>query len=96
MNSTTLAARVAAHFRKQPNRWIDGRELAAIGGYAGWRSRVSDCRRSPHNLNIENRQRRARRSDGGVYTISEYRLILPEVVREATTREVEAASPPLF
>jgi hypothetical protein len=76
-DSRTLTARVAALFRAQPNNWIDGTHLARVGGRYAWRSRVSDCRKSPFSMTIENRQRRVRTSDGQPYTVSEYRFVPP-------------------
>lgn len=64
----TMAARAAALFRSRPNQWIDGREFAQACGYAGWRTRISDIRRAPFNMEIENRQYRE-----GRYVVSEYR-----------------------
>lgn len=67
----TMAARVAAFFKARPNVWIDGRDLMTVAGSYGWRTRISDCRRSPFQMRIDNRQRRV-----GQYTISEY-MYLP-------------------
>ena len=66
----TFAAKVAAFLESRPGEWIDGREVLKIAGCYGWRTRISDCRRAPYNLNIVNRQRRL---DG--YTVSEYMLV---------------------
>jgi hypothetical protein len=66
----TKVSQLADYFLKRPLVWIDGRTLATIGG--AWRSRVSDVRRSPFNLTIENRQRHVR-VDDQAFTISEYR-----------------------
>lgn len=49
-----LTERVAQLFRDRPREWIDGRTLAAIGGYAGWRSRVAECR-TLLGMKIENK-----------------------------------------
>jgi hypothetical protein len=68
------AERLAAFFRRSPGTWYDGRELGMIAGCYGWRSRVSDLRRPPFNMTIENRQRTV----GGPtspFTISEYRYV---------------------
>ena len=67
----SLCARLAAFLKARPNQWIDGRELATIAGAYGWRTRVSDLRRPPYSLTIENRQRRE-----GQYVVSEYRLAM--------------------
>lgn len=65
---TSGCARLAAFFRVRPGKWIDGQELAQIAGVYGWRTRVSELRRPPYGMGIENRQRRRRRR-----VISEYR-----------------------
>ena len=57
-DTATFTGRVAAYFQARPNQWIDGRELAKVGGAYAWRSRVSDCRKPPYSLTIENRVRR--------------------------------------
>jgi hypothetical protein len=71
------SARLANFFRGSPGQWIDGRVLATVAGYYGWRSRVSDVRRPPYNLMIENRQRAVTQADGTAFTVSEYRMVQP-------------------
>jgi hypothetical protein len=71
------AERLANFFRRSPGRWFDGRELATVAGCYGWRSRVSDVRRAPFLMTIENRQRAVRQADGTQFTISEYRYVPP-------------------
>lgn len=70
----TLAARLAEHFRARPNQWIDGRTLAGIGGTYAWRTRLSDLRRAPYYLTIDNRQRREHTAEGDTFIVSEYRF----------------------
>ena len=41
--SLTYRDAVAAYFKAHPNQWIDGLELARVGGAYAWRTRVSDC-----------------------------------------------------
>ena len=82
----TRTARLAHLFRRAPGLWFDGRELATVAGVYGWRSRVSDVRRQPYCLQIENRQRIVKTTDGTTFTVSEYRL-----VAEAPARAGEAA-----
>jgi hypothetical protein len=67
MSTLPYRDRVAHLFRSYPNTWIDGNELALVGGCYAWRSRVSDCRLAL-GMKIENRQRKV-----GKRTISEYR-----------------------
>lgn len=63
---------LAAYFANRPNVWIDGRALEFAGRYA-WRTRVSELRKPPFSMTIENRQRRITREDGMRVTVSEYR-----------------------
>lgn len=65
-----LHEKVAALFMDKPaGTWIDGLEIAKVGGAYGWRSRVSDCRRLL-GMRIDNRVRRV-----GRRAISEYAWI---------------------
>jgi hypothetical protein len=68
----SLAARLATYFHARPGQWIDGRTLATVGGLYAWRSRVSELRRAPYSMRLDNRQRRVE-VDGHKVTISEYR-----------------------
>lgn len=40
----TLTTRVLRLFLSRPGAWIDVYELAGVGGFAGWRTRVSQAR----------------------------------------------------
>ena len=73
----TRAEQLAEFFRRSPGRWHDARELFGVAGAYGWRSRISDLRRSPFNLDIRNRQRTIRQAGGRPFVVSEYRLVLP-------------------
>ncbi len=77
----TFTTRLARFFLERPGQWLDGAQLATVAGQYAWRSRVSDLRRPPFNLRIENRQRRERRPDGRGFTVSEYRLVSDRMVR---------------
>jgi hypothetical protein len=79
--------RLASLFRRSPGLWFDGRELATVGGAYAWRTRVSELRRGPFFMHIENRQRTITRTDGTAFTVSEYRLLLPTSTRKAATSE---------
>ena len=70
----TRTERLAAFFLARPQVWIDGQELSSIAGAYAWRTRASELRRPPFNMQIENRQRRVRR-DGRAFVISEYRYV---------------------
>lgn len=80
----SLAARLAQFFHRRPNVWIDGRTLATIAGNYGWRTRVSELRKPPFNMTIENRQRHVR-VRGAAFTISEYRFVGDEAADSAST-----------
>jgi hypothetical protein len=41
-------------FKSRPDQWIDGREIATVGGAYAWRTRISDCRKV-YGATIENR-----------------------------------------
>jgi len=69
--TTTYRDLVAHYFKAHRGLWIDGNQLAAIGGCYAWRSRVSDCR-TQLGMAIENRQRKV-----GRRTVSEYRFVPP-------------------
>jgi hypothetical protein len=77
----TRVGRLAEYFRSRPDCWVDGRMLATIGGCYAWRSRVSDLRRRPFCMEIQNRTRRIETDDGAV-VVSEYRFVpkQPDVV----------------
>ena len=62
---------VAAYFKAHPNTWIDGLELARIGGVYAWRTRVSECRLEL-GMDIKPRIRRMPNSQRKV---SEYRYL---------------------
>jgi hypothetical protein len=71
--TATRCARLAAFLRSRPGVWLDGHELATVGGAYGWRTRISDLRRPPYNMNVENRLRRERG-----FVVSEYRLVVED------------------
>lgn len=70
----SLIERLAAFFRAHPDTWIDGRDLGLVAGSYAWRTRVSNLRRPPFAMVIENRQRRVRGPDGP-HVVSEYRYV---------------------
>lgn len=85
------AERLANFFRQRANHWLDARELFPVAGHCGWRSRISDIRRAPFFLNIENRQRTIRQADGTAFTISEYRLVPRAPAATAPSLPLECA-----
>lgn len=50
----TLADKLEAHFRANPEMWLDGLELAQVAGVYAWRSRCSDLRK--RGMRIDNKQ----------------------------------------
>lgn len=78
----TLARELATLFRARPGDWLDGRTLGHIGGAYAWRTRVSELRRPPFNMTIENRQRREVSRLGTRFTVSEYRWLPEGLTRE--------------
>lgn len=78
MNQHTFTDAIADYFKARPNQWIDGNELATVGGCYAWRSRVSNAR-TRYGLTIENRQRRV-----GRRVISEYRLVPADLLELAS------------
>lgn len=67
----SLTDRIVAYFLAHQNVWIDGAELALIGGRYAWRTRVSDARQRGYA--IENRKRTVQTASGSTVTVSEYR-----------------------
>lgn len=71
----TLTDRVAALLKARAPGWVDGRELARVGGYAGYRWRITELRW--RGVQIGNRQRVVRKRNGTTVKVSEYRLERP-------------------
>ncbi len=88
MTALTLNEQLAAFFRRHPNQWIDSAaELAHIAGRNAWRTRVSDLRRPPFSMRIENRVRRTAGIGGRRVTISEYRFVPNSIPAKSGTVE---------
>lgn len=75
--SISLTAKLAAHFRARPGVWLNGLDLALVGGAYAWRSRVSQLR-TQHNMRIDNRQIRRSTPGGARFSVSEYRWQPPD------------------
>jgi hypothetical protein len=89
----TRAQALAAYFREHPGQWLDGRDLATVAGNYAWRTRISDLRKPPFRMPIENRQRRL--SGGAI--VSEYRLpVVQEVKPREQRRDAEGDVTPLL
>lgn len=80
----SMADRLARFFRAHPNEWVDGQRLGEIAGGYAWRTRVSNLRKAPYHMTIENRQRttallgRAGAHPFDAVKVSEYRFV-PDV-----------------
>ena len=70
----TLCGRVFDVLHANRGRWVDGRRLAEVGGYAGWSARVRELR-NRYGYTVENRQRPGLSATGEAFTITEYRLV---------------------
>lgn len=66
----TMCERLAMHFKAHPDTWLDARGLLSVAGFGGWRTRISNLRYPPYNMQIVNRTRR----EHG-YTVSEYKFV---------------------
>jgi hypothetical protein len=72
LNPTSLTGRVYALLDAHRGQWVDGREIAQVGGYAGWSARVRDLRKL--GFVVENRQRTMKLATSNI-VITEYRLV---------------------
>jgi hypothetical protein len=72
LNPTSLTGRVYALLDAHRGQWVDGREIAQVGGYAGWSARVRDLRKLGYT--VEQRDYR-QKTVSGTITITEYRLL---------------------
>ena len=81
----TMNDRLEAFLRANPGVWLDGHRLAAVAGYAAFRTRVSDLRLQ-RGLRIENRVRRF-----PDYTVTEYRYVPAVDPQQANLLEVQEA-----
>jgi hypothetical protein len=68
----SFAEQLAAYFKARPNVWVDGFDLAMVAGGYAWRTRVSDIRKPPFNMTIQNRQVRIA---GSKAVASQYRFV---------------------
>lgn len=72
-----LRDKVAAIFLARPNEWIDARELVAVAGFGGWRTRKNECE---HQLGMTILNRQFRRNG---FTVSEYKFVPAVALRQA-------------
>ncbi len=71
---TTFNQRLAAYFTARPWEWIDAHVLLAIGGTFAFRTRISELRRAPYYMTIENHTERLKDTHGQWYTRTRYRF----------------------
>jgi hypothetical protein len=69
MSDTTYRDRVAAYLKDRPGEWVNGLEIAQVGGLYAWRTRLSDAR-IQLGMDIKNRVRME-----GRRKVSEYRYL---------------------
>ena len=74
----TRCDKLAVFLKQRPNVWIDARELLSVAGFAAWRTRLSELRKPPYNMQIDNRTRRV-----ASYTESCYRYVPPAQAQES-------------
>lgn len=65
---------VAELFARHPYVWVSYRDLADVGGFGGWRTRVSNARRQL-GWRIDNKWHEVKREDGTKYRVSFYRYV---------------------
>lgn len=69
----SMCARLARFLLIHRGEWIDGKVLAKHGGAYAYRTRLSDLRKRPWLLQIDNRVRTVEQ-DGVTFKVSEYVL----------------------
>jgi len=67
----TLTEQLARFFREHAGEWLGARQLEFAGRQA-WRTRVSDLRKPPYGMTIENEVKRIK-TDQGEIRMSRYR-----------------------
>lgn len=87
----SLTARLAMFLRAHPYEWIDARRLAKVAGFAGWRTRVSDLRREPWSMRVENKWETVTEYDGSRYRVSWYRYVPERAVQAEAAQEQPTA-----
>ena len=85
MSTRTFRDKIAEMFKRHPNVWIDGMELAHVGGCYASRTRISECR-TQLGMTITNR---VRTLPNGC-KVSEYRYQPPSPPAQVGHFEVSA------
>lgn len=57
--------KLATYLKNHAGEWLDGREIAEIAGCYGWRTRLSELRKAPYFMAVENKQVHHTRHDRG-------------------------------
>ncbi len=70
----SLNEQLFRYFRQRRGQWVSALAIAKRAGLLSSRTRISECRRSPWNLTVQNRQRYIRRGPR-LIRISEYRCL---------------------
>ena len=93
----SLCERLALYFKARPNEWLDGHALMHVGGSFAFRTRISELRKPPYGMTIENEVLRHQRKEvvnGEVvtkhWTETRYRYVPPREFTQA--RLIEEAS----
>lgn len=74
LTRNSACARLAKLLLGHRGEWVDGKRLAIVAGGYAWRTRVSNLRKAPWFLTIDNRYRRVKAPDGRTFIVSEYKL----------------------
>ena len=82
----SLTEKLAGHFALRPGVWVNGYDLMRIGGSFAFRTRISELRRAPWSMAIENR---VERHPGRTETF--YRYVPKEVPRAQALFDLSAA-----
>ena len=69
---TAACVQLAVFFLARPNQRISAVDLMPLGGLCSWRTRLSDLRKPPYNMDIRNETRTQRRADGTAFKASFY------------------------
>jgi hypothetical protein len=88
-DTATFTRAVVAFFRARPLEWVPAIALETVGGRQAWRTRVSNARKAPYRLDIQNRTRMVTRPDGTRYKLSEYRYVPQPAPLAMPTRQAE-------
>lgn len=58
-SALSFTDKLEALMRRHPNQWFQNFDLASIGGFSGWRTRLSELR-TERGMTIENRVERVK------------------------------------